>query len=43
MYALYDILGIELMRLVWINSWNMMGWLVGYWYEFVMHDKSMVD
>jgi len=42
MYALYDILGIELMRLVWMNSWNMMGWVVGYWYEFVMHDKFMV-
>jgi len=42
MYALYDLLGSELMSLVWICIWNMIGWLVEYWHEIGMHDKSMV-
>jgi len=42
MHVLSNCMGLELMSLVLMNSWNMMGWLVGHWYEFVMHDKSMV-
>jgi len=30
MYAHYDILGLELMSLVWLCIWNMVGWLVIY-------------
>jgi len=40
MYALYDILGFELMG---VNEFmkhdGVVGWI---WYKFVMHDKSMV-
>jgi len=32
-YALYDILGLELMSLVWFCVWNMIRWLVEYWHE----------
>jgi len=38
-YLIYEL---KLMRLVWIKSWIMIGWLVGYWYVIVMLDKSMV-
>ena len=27
LYVLYDIMGLELLRVVWINSWIMVGWL----------------
>jgi len=41
-YDLYDILGLELMSLVWLCVWNMIGWLVEYGHEIDMHDNSMV-
>jgi len=39
---LYDIMRLELMSLVWLCVWNMVGWLVKYWHEIGMHDKSMI-
>jgi len=42
MHVLSDCLGLALMSLVWISAWIMIGWLVGYWHEIVMLDKSMV-
>jgi len=33
---------LELMSWVWVCIWNMIGWLVEYWHEIGMHDKSMI-
>jgi len=38
-YLIYEL---ELMSLVWIKSWTMGGWLVGYWHKIVMYDKFVV-
>jgi len=40
LYVLYNVMGLELMSLVWINAWIMVGWLDRH--EIVMLDKSMV-
>jgi len=42
MHVLSDCMGLELMSLVWISAWIMIGWLVGYWHEIGMLDKPMV-
>jgi len=42
LYVLYDMMALELMSLVWIKSWIMVGWLVGYWHGIVMLDKLVV-
>jgi len=38
----YMIYGLELMILVWLCEWHMIGWLVKYWHEIGMHDKSII-